>query len=87
MTEIEPAEVGPPVLVRLTADQGRLLAVSGVVTAVPSPFAAGTWLVGAAGKVGVARVGDTVVRIAPKVSIDRLLFLLGYSVHGAGVAS
>jgi 5-methylcytosine-specific restriction enzyme subunit McrC len=61
-----------------------LLAASGVVNAVPSPFAAGTWLVGAAGKVGAARVDDMVVRIAPKVSIDRLLFLLGYSVHGAG---
>ena len=83
MTDIELPEVGPPVPLRLTGDQGRLLAVSGVVTAVPSPFAAGTWLIGAAGKVGAARVGDVVVRIAPKVSIDRLLFLLGYSVHGA----
>ncbi len=84
MTEIELPEVGPPVPVRLTAGQGRLLAASGVANAVPSPFAAGTWLVGAAGKVGVARVGDLVVRITPKVPIDRLLFLLGYSVHGAG---
>jgi len=82
-TVIELPEVGPPVPVRLTSDQGRLLAASGVVTAVPSPFAAGTWLVGAAGKVGAARVGDTVVRIAPKVRIDRLLFLLGYSARGA----
>jgi len=84
VTDIELPEVGPPALIRLTADQGRLLAASGVVTAVPSPFAAGTWLVGAAGKVGAARVGDMVIRIAPKVSIDRLLFLVGYSVHGAG---
>jgi 5-methylcytosine-specific restriction enzyme subunit McrC len=83
VTEIELPEVGPPLPVRLTAEQGRLLAASGVVTAVPSPFATGTWLVGAAGKVGAAHVGDMVVRIAPKVSIDRLLFLLGYSAHGA----
>ena len=84
MTDVELSEVGPPVPVRLTADQGRLLAASGVVVAVPSPFVAGTWLVGAGGKVGAARIGDMVVRIAPKVAIDRLLFLLGYSVHGAG---
>ena len=84
MTDVELTEVGPPVPVRLTADQGRLLAASGVVVAVPSPFVAGTWLVGAGGKVGAARIGDMVVRIAPKVAIDRLLFLLGYSVHGAG---
>jgi 5-methylcytosine-specific restriction enzyme subunit McrC len=84
VTDIELPEVGPPIPIRLTADQGRLLAASGVVTAVPSPFAAGTWLVGAAGKVGAARVGDIVVRIAPKVPIDRLLFLVGYAAHGAG---
>jgi 5-methylcytosine-specific restriction enzyme subunit McrC len=32
--------------------------------------------------VGAARVGDVVVRVQPKVPIVRLLFLLGYSVHG-----
>ena len=60
-----------------------MLAASGVVTAVPSPYRSGIWLVGPAGKVGAARVGDIEVRIKPKVAIARLLFLLGYSVHGA----
>lgn len=83
MTELELDEVGPPAEWLLTADQGRLLAASGVVSAVPSPFRPGAWLVAAAGKVGAARVGAVVVRVQPKVPVSRLLFLLGYSVHGA----
>jgi 5-methylcytosine-specific restriction enzyme subunit McrC len=76
-------ELGPALTVSLTPDDGRRLAASGVVTAVPSPYDPGRWLVGPAGKVGVARVGDVVVRIRPKVQIARLLFMLGYSFHGA----
>jgi 5-methylcytosine-specific restriction enzyme subunit McrC len=83
VTELELDELGPAVAVALTPDQGRLLAASGVVSAVPSPFVPGRWLVGPAGKVGAARVGGIVVRIKPKVEIARLLFMLGYSCHGA----
>ncbi len=43
----------------------------------------GWWTVGPNGRVGAARIGDVVVRVRPKVPIARLLFLLGYSVHGA----
>jgi 5-methylcytosine-specific restriction enzyme subunit McrC len=81
--ELELDEVKPAPEWSLNADQGRLLAASGVVSAVPSPFRPGAWLVGAAGKVGTAQVGDVVVRIKPKVPISRLLFLVGYSLHGA----
>jgi 5-methylcytosine-specific restriction enzyme subunit McrC len=80
---IELTEVGWPSEFELSPEQGRRLADSGVVTAVPSPFRSGWWLVGSAGKVGTARVGDVEVRITPKVEIARLLFLLGYSAHGA----
>src|ERR1700758_1929364 len=83
MTELEMDEVRPASEWLLNANQGRLLAASGVVSAVPSPFRPGAWLVGAAGKVGAAQVGDVVVRIKPKVPIRRLLFLVGYSLHGA----
>lgn len=83
MTELELDELGPLTDCALSPDQGRLLAASGVVSAVPSPFVPGRWLVGPAGKVGAARVGDIVVRIKPKVEIARLLFMLGYSLHGA----
>jgi 5-methylcytosine-specific restriction enzyme subunit McrC len=33
--------------------------------------------------VGAARIGDIEIRVKPKVKIARLLFLLGYSKHGA----
>jgi 5-methylcytosine-specific restriction enzyme subunit McrC len=83
VTVIELDELGPRAEVPLSLDQGRLLAASGVVTAVPSPYQPGIWLVGPAGKGGAARVGDVEVRIRPEVGIGRLLFLLGYSAHAA----
>jgi hypothetical protein len=83
VTELELDELGPATELALTPDQGRLLAVSGVVSATPSPFDSGRWFVGPAGKVGAVRIGDVMVRIKPKVEIARLLFMLGYSCHGA----
>jgi 5-methylcytosine-specific restriction enzyme subunit McrC len=80
---IELAELGEPAEVLLTTDQARLLAASGVVTAVPTFDRPGWWLVGPAGKVGAVRIGDLTVRITPKVEIARLLFMLGYSAHGS----
>lgn len=37
------------------------------------------WLVAAGTKVGVARVGELQVTIRPKITIDRLVFLMGYA--------
>jgi 5-methylcytosine-specific restriction enzyme subunit McrC len=54
-----------------------------VVRAVPSPYDPQFWLVGPAGKVGAAQIGDVEIRITPKVPIGRLLFLVGYAQHGA----
>ena len=82
MSTIELDELGPPLELPLTAEEGRALAFSGVVSAVPSPYRPGIWLVGAAGKVGAARIGSVEVFIRPKVEIARLLFLLGYAEHG-----
>jgi len=70
---IELDELGPPLEL---AEEGRALAFSGVVSAVPSPYRPGIWLIGAAGKVGAARIGSVEVFIRPKVEIARLLFLL-----------
>ncbi len=81
MISIELDELGPLVERSLTPEQGRTLASSGVVTATPSPFRPGAWLIGPAGKVGAARIGDVEIRVKPKVPIARLLFLLGYSRH------
>lgn len=83
MIELELDELGPVIELELTPDQGRLLAASGVVSVTPSLYAPRRWLIGPAGKVGAARVGNVVIRIKPKVEIARLLFMLGYSSHGA----
>jgi len=40
-------------------------------------------VIGPAGKVSAARVGDIEIHIKPKVPIARLLFLVGYSQHAA----
>jgi 5-methylcytosine-specific restriction enzyme subunit McrC len=82
VTVIELDELGEPAERQLSPDQGRKLAASGVVTAVPSSYQPGIWMIGPAGKVGTARVADMVIWIQPKVEIKRLLFLLGYSAHG-----
>jgi len=82
VSTIELDELGPPLELPLTAEEGRALAFSGVMSAVPSPYRPGIWLVGAARKVGAARVGSVEVFIRPKVEIARLLFLLGYAEHG-----
>ena len=83
MTPIELDELGPGVERLLTPEQGRSLAASGVVTATPSPYRAGAWQIGPAGKVGAARVGGVEIHIKPKVPIARLLFLVGYARHAA----
>lgn len=64
---------------------GRALAGARIIdTAVPDPYAPGQWLLRAGSKVGTVTVevpgGEPVtVRIAPKVPVPRLFFLLGYS--------
>jgi len=83
VTSIQLGELGPAAELRLTSEQGRSLAGSGVVHATPAPYSAGVWQVGAAGKVGAARIGDIEIQIRPKVPIARLLFLVGYSQHAA----
>ena len=84
MTILELAEHGAAVSVPLSDAAGRALAVSRVVDATPDPFAAGRWCVRAKGIVGMATIhvsdGSMIsLRIAPKVPVARLLFLLGFS--------
>lgn len=83
MIRVELDELGPRAELPLPPEQGRTLAASSVVTAVPSTYRPGTWLIGPAGKVGAARIGDIEIRVKPKVEIVRLLFLLGYAQHAA----
>jgi len=83
VSTIELDELDPPLELLLTLEEGRTLAASGVVSAVPSPYQPGIWLVGAARKIGAARIGSVEVFIRPKVEIARLMFLLGYAEHGS----
>jgi 5-methylcytosine-specific restriction enzyme subunit McrC len=78
-------EGGGQVEVELTGTQASLLASTKIVQVTPGPRT-GLWLVRDNARVGTARIGtgmDAVtVSIRPKVTIDRLLFLIGYAQHG-----
>lgn len=68
---------------------GRALTASRVVSAAPDPRHSGHWRVKATGKVGAFTVNTAddrtiTIRIMPKVSITRLLFLLGYALDPKG---
>lgn len=69
---------------QLSVEQGCRLAESGIVSATPSPYGGDVWDISAAGKVGVAQIGGVELRIAPKLAIDRLFFLLGYAIDPKG---
>lgn len=89
MTDIELTEHGSRLSLPLSDALGRALIESRLVEAKRDPSHAGHWLVKAKGIVGVARVivddGEAVtIRIAPKVPIVRLLFLLGYALNPKG---
>lgn len=80
MTQILLREAGRERQISLSAPQARRLAASRVVELRPGTEA-DTWRVRAGRFVGAARIGDVEVRIAPKVPVDRLLFLMGYARH------
>ncbi|NYJ02428.1 5-methylcytosine-specific restriction enzyme subunit McrC [Nocardioides thalensis] len=73
LTEGEPAKA-----VRLSNAEAEALgsAELAVVTRAPG---SDDWFVAAGTKVGVVRVGQLQVSIQPKISIDRLVFLMGYA--------
>ncbi|WP_329098544.1 McrC family protein [Streptomyces sp. NBC_01439] len=78
-------EHGPAVSVPLGTDAGRALAAAGILrSATPDPGREGHWLLRAGSSVGAVRIpGGPVVRIAPKTSVSRLFFLLGFSLDPA----
>lgn len=85
MKRVEVAENGR-VELRLTSEQGCMLAASDVVTAAPLPHDPERWsITPSRGLVGVARVGGNIeVWIIPKLPIARLLFLAGYAANPRG---
>jgi 5-methylcytosine-specific restriction enzyme subunit McrC len=86
---IELVEHGPAVSRPLPDPVGRALAASRIVDAAPDPYTPGNWRLRAGSKVGAVTLavtggGSVTVRIAPKVPIARLFFLIGYSLGAAG---
>ncbi|MBY8855412.1 McrC family protein [Nocardia sp. CA2R105] len=84
MTGIALTEYAAPLSRPLSDAAGRALAQSGLVDATPDPEMAGNWRLRAKSVVGVASVpipdGEAItLRIAPKIPIARLMFLLGYA--------
>lgn len=82
-------EHAPPVSVPLDDATGGALAHSRLVEATPDPDVPGHWRIQARTKVGVATVAapgasPVTLRIMPKVTIGRLLFLLGYRRNSRG---
>ncbi len=77
MTEFILQESGPPVECRL--DRRVVEALVAVGAASVAPLGLDRWSLRAAGKVGVVRLGDLTVWVKPKITISRLLWLLGWT--------
>ncbi|MFF3540915.1 McrC family protein [Streptomyces platensis] len=90
MSAVDLVEHAPPVSRLLSDAAGRALAAARIVEATPDPYLPGHWLLKAGSKVGAVAVhvpGEeqpVTLRIAPKVPIARLFFLLGYSLDPRG---
>lgn len=78
---IELVEYGEARLAPMTAAQAQLLAASGLVEPVRTAET-DWWELRPGGRVGAVRVGKLEVRVAPKVPIDRIVFMLGYRLRG-----
>ncbi|WP_405796190.1 McrC family protein [Streptomyces sp. NBC_01506] len=84
VTTVELDEYGPAVTVPLPDELGRALAASRIVEAAPDPYRPGGWRLRAGGKVGAVALRapghpPVTLRIAPKVPVSRLFFLIGYA--------
>jgi 5-methylcytosine-specific restriction enzyme subunit McrC len=78
---IELTEYGESRIAALTEAQAQALSTSKLVDTVRTGDA-GWWELKPGGKVGAVRVGSLEVRVAPKVDIDRIVFMLGYRLRG-----
>jgi len=74
-------EYGESSLAQMSDAQANLLAQVGLVEPVRTADP-GWWELRPGGKVGAVRVGNVDVRVAPKVDIERIVFLLGYRLRG-----
>lgn len=77
MTDLRLVEGGPPIVSEMDQAGVECLVRGGVVAAIP--LGAGRWEMRAARKVGVVRIGSTTVWVKPKITIAKLLWLIGWS--------
>lgn len=84
MRRIELAEHQTLSSVALTTTEAARLQGTPALTLTPSAGGAEVWDLRAAHLVGVIQTDDLEVRIHPKVSVDRLLFLLGFATDQSG---
>jgi 5-methylcytosine-specific restriction enzyme subunit McrC len=77
VTDLRLCESGPPQEVELDDATARALAAVGVATV--TPIGPNRWELRSARKVGVVRAGALTVWIHPKITVDRLLWMLGWA--------
>lgn len=78
---IEMEEFGESRVVSMTDSQADVLSQTGLIEPIRLSLS-GSWELRPAGKVGAVRVGQLEIRVVPKVSIDRLIFLLSFRLRG-----
>lgn len=78
MTTVEVVAWGSAEVRALSVEQARSLSATRAITVVPS-ISPGRWTVTAGPWVGVLRAADVEVRIRPRITIARLMYLLGYA--------
>src|SRR5690554_5456816 len=79
MRHLTLTENAPPIAYDLSAEQADALAALELAQVSRRPGTA-SWLVAAGSKVGAVKVGNLQVFVRPKVPVDRLFFLLGYTI-------
>jgi 5-methylcytosine-specific restriction enzyme subunit McrC len=77
VTAVEVAAWETAEVVGLSVEQARALSATRAVAVAPS-LTGGTWSVSAGPWVGVLRAADVELRIRPRITIARLMYLLGY---------
>lgn len=77
MTELVLQEGGLPV--ESTLDRGVVVALVAAGVASVAPLGSDRWSLRAARKVGVVRLGDLTIWVKPKITVSRLLWLLGWT--------
>lgn len=78
LRRLDLTENQPPRPFELSADEAEALASADLAVVTRTPGSS-TWEVAAGRKVGVAQLGKLQVVVRPKISVDRLVFLMGYA--------